>query len=486
MGHWDDIWDSLDSTEIGDTTYMYDYYKEFLGNKIKGKRILEIGCGTGVNSILMAAAGAKVSVMDYSKEALEVVNKLSANLDIELIHMDMFKSDIRNKYDIVHSEGVWLYDIDGNRYLDAYNNVSHVGHCHPHVANAIAKQSHRLNTSTRYLHGYILELAERITKMMPKPLSTCMFVCTGSEANELAWQMSKVVSGNNGALITKFSYHGSTSAIKQFSTESIPQEKLPTHVQTLFAPTSDTTYLKPDSGFDIAITELNKHGHQPAMLLLDTAFVSDGIYTSPKGYLRILFAKTREAGGLCVADEVQSGFGRLGQHFWGFQFDDVIPDIVTMGKPMGNGHPIAAVVTRPEIADALAKESGYFNTFGGNPVSCAAGLAVLDVIEKEALHENAREVGQFLRERLEMLRKKYPVLGEIHGSGLLQGIDILKPDETPAPDLADEIMNNMRESGVLIGTTGPSYSTLKIRPPIVFHREHVEILIAALVKALDR
>jgi len=386
----------------------------------------------------------------------------------------------------VHSEGVWLYDVDGNRYLDAYNNVAHVGHCHPHVANAIAKQSRRLNTSTRYMHGYILELAERITKEMPEPLSICMFVCTGSEANELAWQMAKVFSENKGALITKFTYHGSTSATKQFSTESVPQENLPQHVQTLFAPTSDSTYLKPDSGIDSAIMELDKHGHQPAMVILDTAFVSDGIYTAPKGYLRTLFEKTRNAGGLCVADEVQGGFGRLGQHFWGFQFDDVIPDIVTMGKPMGNGHPLAAVVTRPEIAEALAKDSGYFSTFGGNPVSCAAGLAVLDVIEKEALQENALEVGQFLRERLETIRKKYSVLGEIHGSGLLQGIDILKPNGTPAPDLADEIMNDMREDGVLIGTTGPSYSTLKIRPPIVFQREHVEILIAALMRALKK
>jgi 4-aminobutyrate aminotransferase-like enzyme len=387
---------------------------------------------------------------------------------------------------IVHSEGVWLYDVDDNRYLDAYNNVAHVGHCHPHVANAIAKQSRRLNTSTRYLHNYILELAARITEGMPESLNTCMFVCTGSEANELAWQMAKVFTGNNGALITKFSYHGSTSTIKQFSTETISQENLPQHVQTLFAPTSDTNYLKPDSGFESAVTKLNKHGHQPGMLLLDTAFVSDGIFTSPKGYLSVLFERTRDARGLCVADEVQGGFGRLGQHFWGFQFDDVIPDVVTLGKPMGNGHPLAAVVTRPEIAAALAEDSGYFNTFGGNPVSCAAGLAVLDVIEKEGLQENALEVGQFLRERLKLLRKKYPVLGDIHGSGLLQGIDILKPDGTSDPDLADEIMNDMRENGVLIGTTGPNYATLKIRPPIVFQREHVEILITTLVKALEK
>jgi 4-aminobutyrate aminotransferase-like enzyme/Ser/Thr protein kinase RdoA (MazF antagonist) len=386
---------------------------------------------------------------------------------------------------IVRGEGVWLYDRDGNRYLDAYNNVAHVGHGHPHVVNAIANQARQLNTSARYMHGLILELAEQITRRMPEPLSVCMFVCTGSEANELAWQMSKLVSGNSGALITKFSYHGSAAATMQFSTETIPQEKLPSHVKTLFAPASDSTFRKPDSGLSSAITALDEHGHQPAMLILDTAFVSDGIYTSPKGYLKTLYAKTRAAGGLCIADEVQGGFGRLGHHFWGFQFDDVIPDIVTLGKPMGNGHPLAAVVTRPEIAETLANEMGYFNTFGGNPVSCAAGLAVLEVIEKEALGRNALEVGQYLGERLAGLQRDYPVIGEIHGSGLLQGIDIVKPDGALDPELADCIMNHMRQNGVLIGTTGQHYPTLKIRPPIVFQVEHADILLVALMEALD-
>jgi len=230
---------------------------------------------------------------------------------------------------------------------------------------------------------------------------------------------------------------------------------------------------------------LDEHGHQPAMLILDTAFVSDGIYTSPEGYLNTLFAETHTAGGLCIADEVQGGFGRLGQHFWGFQFDDAIPDIVTLGKPMGNGHPLAAVVTRPKIAEAFANEVGYFNTFGGNPVSCAAGLAVLEVIEKEALQPNALEVGQYLKERLAILQRDYPVIGEFHGSGLILGIDIIKPDGAPNPEMADQIMNHLRENGVLIGTTGQNYATLKVRPPIVFQKEHAEILLVAMTKALD-
>jgi len=386
---------------------------------------------------------------------------------------------------IVRGEGVWLYDCDDNRYLDVYNNVPHVGHCHPHVVNAIANQSRLLNTSTRYMHDLILALAERITAQMPEPLSVCTFVCTGTEANELAWRMSKLVSGSSGALVTKHAYHGNADATIQFSPEEVPLDKLPSHVQTLFAPISNTSFRQPDSGIDSAISALNETGHRPAMLLLDAACTSDGIFTSPNDYLRTLFTKTRAAGGLCVADEVQAGFGRLGQHFWGFQFDDVVPDIVTMGKPMGNGHPLAGVVTRPEIAAALAGDTGYFNTFGGNPVSCAAGLAVLDVIEKEELQRNALEVGQYISERFSVLQEKYPVIGEAHGAGLLQGLDIVKSDGTPDPELADRLMNHMRENGVLIGTTGPFYHVLKIRPPLVFQKEHADILLATLTIALN-
>jgi len=326
---------------------------------------------------------------------------------------------------IVRGMGVWLYDDDGNRYLDAYNNVAHVGHCHPHVLNAITKQGRLLNTSTRYMHGLILELAEQITSRMPESLSVCMFVCTGSESNELAWQMSKLVSGNSGALITQYSYHGNSDATTKFSTETIPQERLPSHIQTIHAPTSNTTFREPDSGMSGAIRILNEQGHQPAMLILDSGFTSDGIYTVPKGYLRALYANTRAVGGLCVADEVQAGFGRLGSHFWGFNFDDVVPDIVTMGKSMGNGHPIAAVVTRPDIAEVLERGTGYFNTYGGNPVSCAAGLAVLNVIEKEGLQQNALEIGQYIRDRLLPIQKDYPVVAEPHGSGPLLGVDII-------------------------------------------------------------
>jgi len=386
---------------------------------------------------------------------------------------------------IVRGEGVWLYDIEGNRYLDVYNNVAHAGHCHPHVVKAIADQARKLNTSTRYMHDLILELAEHITSRMPEPLSVCMFVCTGSEANELAWRMAKLVSGNNGALITGFSYHGNGDATIGFSTEEVPREKLPAHVQPLFAPLSNTAFRQPDSGITESIKALGERGHRPAMLLLDSGFTSDGIYTPPQGYLSKLYTETRSAGGLCVADEVQAGFGRLGRHFWGFEFDNVVPDIVTMGKPMGNGHPVAAVVTRPEIAEALAAETGYFNTYGGNPVSCAAGLAVLNVIEKEELQQNALQVGKYLRERLLAIQKDHPILGEPHGSGLLLGADIVKADGSPDPDLAGRIMNHMRQNGVLIGTTGPNHNVLKIRPPIVFNQEHSDILLAALVKALD-
>jgi 4-aminobutyrate aminotransferase-like enzyme/Ser/Thr protein kinase RdoA (MazF antagonist) len=385
---------------------------------------------------------------------------------------------------IVRGEGVWLYDDEGDRYLDVYNNVPHVGHCHPRVVQAISRQARMLNTSTRYLHGLILELAERITGRLPEPLSVCMFVCTGTEANELAWRMAKLVSSNDGALITGYSYHGNSDAVIGFSSEEVPREKLPTHVATLCAPLSNTIFREPDSGLREAIKTLGEWDHRPAMLVLDSGFTSDGIFTSPSGYLRTLYAETRRAGGLCVSDEVQAGYGRLGQHFWGFEFDDVVPDIVTMGKPMGNGHPLAAVVTRPEIAEALADETGYFNTFGGNPVSCAAGLAVLEVIEVEGLQHNALVMGNYLRERILGLRKDYPALGEPHGAGLLLGVDVLNADISPDPELAYRIMNHMRQNRVLIGTTGPNANVLKIRPPIVFNQEHAELLLASLANAL--
>jgi len=384
---------------------------------------------------------------------------------------------------ILRGQGVWLYDEQGKRYLDVYNNVAHVGHAHPHVLNAINKQGKRLNTSTRYLHGLILELAERLADSMPEPLSVCMFVCTGTEANDLAWRMAQLATGNSGGLISKFSYHGNSNAIINFSTESLTEEKLPAHMQTIYPPTSNATYLQPDAGIGRSIQALTQSGHSPAMLILDSGFTSDGIYSAPQGYLKTLYEKTRAAGGLCVADEVQAGFGRFGDHFWGFEYDGVVPDFVTMGKSMGNGHPIAALVTRPDIAEVLANETGYFNTYGGNPVSCAAGLAVLDVIEREGLQQNALQVGQFIVEGLNRLRREYPMLGLPHGSGLLLGIDVNQADGTPDPIKANQIMNHMREHGVLIGLTGKGRNVLKIRPPIVFRLEHAEILLKAIQQA---
>jgi 4-aminobutyrate aminotransferase-like enzyme/Ser/Thr protein kinase RdoA (MazF antagonist) len=386
---------------------------------------------------------------------------------------------------IVRAEGVWMYDSEGNRYLDVYNNVPHVGHCHPHVVKAIASQARRLNTNTRYMHGLILELAARLTQRMPESLSVCMFVCTGTEANELAWRMAKLASKNSGALVTRHAYHGNGDASIMFSPEEVPLNKLPPYVQTFSAPFSNDAFHQPDSGINTAIAALEQAGYRPGMLLLDTAFTSDGIFTAPQGYLNTLFSATRSAGGFCVADEVQAGFGRFGHHFWGFQLDDVVPDIVTMGKPIGNGHPLAAVLTRPEIAAALADDTGYFNTFGGNPVSCAAGLAVLDVIEAEDLQRNALEVGGYLSERFAALQKEYPFIGAAHGAGLLQGLEIVKPNGTPDPDLANRVMNLLRENGVLIGTTGRHYHVLKIRPPMVFQLEHADILLATLTKVLD-
>ena len=234
-----------------------------------------------------------------------------------------------------------------------------------------------------------------------------------------------------------------------------------------------------------AIETLDRRVVRLAGFIIDTIVSSGGVVSPPSGYLSTIAGIVRDAGGLFIADEVQPGFGRTGRHFWGYQADHFVPDIVTMGKPMGNGHPLAGIVARRDVTEAFAAGGRYFNTFGGNPVSCAAGLAVLEVIEKEALQHNALEVGQYLKERLAILQRDYPVIGEFHGSGLILGIDIIKPNGAPNSEMADQIMNHMRENGVLIGTTGKNYATLKVRPPIVFQKEHAEILLVAMTKALD-
>src|SRR3954468_9287071 len=293
---------------------------------------------------------------------------------------------------VVRGEGCWLYDDTGRKYLDAYNNVPHVGHCHPHVVNAIAAQARRLNLNTRYLHETIVEYAERLSATLPEGLEVCMFVCTGTEANELAWRMAQAGSGAQGAVATAFAYHGNSTFVSSFSAEELCLGRPLPNIKTIPSPDGyGGRYRREVQGWaeqyaahvDKAIQALQGEGYGVAAVYFDSVFLCDGIWTAPPGFLEYVFQRVRAAGGLCIADEVQGGFGRTGEHFWSFAFAEVMPDIVTVGKPMGNSHPIGAMITTQDIAAKFAKTCGYFNTFGGNPVSCAAGAAVLDVLERE-------------------------------------------------------------------------------------------------------
>ena len=386
---------------------------------------------------------------------------------------------------IVRGAGVWLYDAHGKQYLDLYNNVPHVGHCHPQVVAAITKQLGTLNTHTRYLHGNVLELAERLTGKLPAELDNVMFSCTGSEANELALRIARAVTGNTGIVVTDSAYHGNTQAIYEISTEDIPQDEVPDYVVTVPSPDTYRDEFNADdyaNHVHAAIASLRSRGLRPAAFIIDTIISSGGVVTPPAGYLRNAAEIVRAAGGLFIADEVQPGFARTGENFWGFEADDCVPDIVTLGKPMGNGHPIAATIARSDLIDEFSTHSQYFNTFGGNPVSCAAGLAVLDVIEQEDLQLNALTTGQYLTDGLTALANKHNAIGDIRGSGFFKAVELVTDREarTPAKDLAATVVNALRSRGILIGSIGPHDNILKLRPPMVFGREHADFFLGVL------
>jgi 4-aminobutyrate aminotransferase-like enzyme/Ser/Thr protein kinase RdoA (MazF antagonist) len=396
----------------------------------------------------------------------------------------------------VRGEGVWLIDATGRSYLDAYNNVPQVGHCHPTVVRALAQQAATLNTNTRYLYESAIDYAERLTATMPSGLSVCMFVCSGSEANDLAWRLAKAHTGNAGAIVMEDAYHGTTDAVYELSpAEQGEGRPLAEHVAAVPAPDGYRGKFRKDDPqyadryakrIDHAIATLDAQGFAPAAFYLDLILSSNGILVPPQGYLSAAFEKVRAAGGLCVADEVQSGFGRTGDHFWGFSTHDVVPDIVTLGKPIGNGYSMAAVVTRPEIVASLIEESEFFSTTGGNPVACEVGLAVLDVLEREGLQERAAIVGAQLRSHIEELAIQHPVIGEVRGAGLYIGVELVRDHSTlePAAEEAAAIVNRMRDQGVLVGIAGPNANVLKIRPPLVFDESHAIQLTDALEAAL--
>jgi len=396
---------------------------------------------------------------------------------------------------LVRGDGVWLIDVEGRRYLDCYNNVPVVGHAHPVVADAIARQSRLLNTNVRYLFDAVVELAERLVATMPPGLDTVSFVNSGSEANDLAWRLLTNATGGGGALITDFAYHGVTTAIADLSPEEWGRAGRPPHVATVPAPDGYRgPHRREEPGWalryaehvDEAVAELAERGIGLAATYVDGAFTSDGILSPPPEYLVDVVRRTHAAGGLYVADEVQGGYGRFGGSFWSFEAHGIEPDVVTLGKPMGNGFPVAAVVARREILERMADVGRYFSTFGGNPVACAAALAVLDVIEEERLQERALEVGDHVRAGLAELAGHHEAIGEVRGHGLMIGVQLVgdRDARTPAPELADAVANGLRERGVLVGTTGREDDALKIRPPLPFDRSHADLLLATLDETL--
>ena len=366
---------------------------------------------------------------------------------------------------VVRGEGVWLYDADGNRLLDAYNNVPVVGHCHPRVTEAVVRQTRLLNTHARYLYEPLIELAERLTASMPpgSGLDTVMLVNSGSEANELAWRFALAATGGQAGILTDHAYHGVTTAIADFSPEEWPTGFRPTNVETIAPPGTDGTNLQ---------AALERLQAPLAATFIDGAFTSDGIRFPPPEEVQAIVDQTHAAGGLFVADEVQAGHGRTGDHLWSFVHYGITPDLVTLGKPMGNGYPVAAVITRREIAERLAATNHVFSTFGGNPVAAQAALAVLDVIEDERLVEHAARVGSRLVRSLEELGL------EVRGRGLLVGVELA------SADLAERVVNQLRDEGILIGRTGRDENVLKIRPPLVFADEHADLVVDAVCRAV--
>jgi 4-aminobutyrate aminotransferase-like enzyme/Ser/Thr protein kinase RdoA (MazF antagonist) len=393
---------------------------------------------------------------------------------------------------LVRGAGAWMEDPHGRRYLDAYNNVPVVGHAHPRVVDAIARQAALLNTNTRYLHEHVVELAERLTASMPDGLDTVMFVNSGSEANDLAWRLATTVTGGNTGIVTDWAYHGVTHAIADFSPSEWTRGVEPAAVETYPAP---STFRGPyadaaDPGAVAAaqlaatLERIAGSGRSPAALFVDATFTADGIFVPPPAVLQAIVDGARRAGALYVADEVQSGHGRTGDGLWGFGAWGVTPDIVTLGKPMGNGHPVAAVVTRSDIVDRFAEQTTFFSTFGGNPVACAAALAVLDVIEDEGLVANAAAVGDWLRSRLAELAARHPAIGDVRGRGLMTGVELVGPGGEPATELASRVKNGMAERGVLIGTSAREGNVLKIRPPLCITRDEARLIVDALDEAL--
>lgn len=417
-------------------------------------------------------------LVDYRKEHLG--KSLSLQYDVPL--------------EMVRGAGVYLMDRLGRKYLDTVNNVAHVGHEHPEVVAAGKAQMNLINTNTRYLHPSINQLAETLLETLPEELSVLHFVNSGSEANELAIRMAYASGGGTDVIASEVGYHGNTNqcvAMSSYKFDGKGGKGKPEH--TAIFPMPDAfrgKYRGPDTGTKYAgevkdcINQIEEKGRKAAALIVEPIISCGGQVELPDGFLDQAYSFARKAGAVCISDEVQTGCGRMGSVFWGFQLYDVVPDIVTIGKPLGNGHPVAAVACTKEVAEAFANGMEYFNTFGGNPVSCTIANSVLTVVKEEGLQQNALEVGNYLKDGLKVLQKDYPIIGDVRGKGLFLGFELVDARLSPLSAQAKYLANRMKEHGILMSTDGPDNNVLKIKPPMVFNKSQADLLLKYLRKIL--
>jgi len=396
---------------------------------------------------------------------------------------------------IVKGEGAWLYDADGKKYLDMYNNVPTVGHCHPYVVKRITEQVQTLNVHTRYLHETIVEYSERLLSTFDESLNMLVMTCTGSESNDIAIRMAREHTGKMGIICTDDAYHGNTTVVDEIATQFHQGQVKGCNVKSI--PTPDS--YRPLGGLmgkalglayankvKQAIDEFNTEGIGLAAMLICPILANESLPDIPEQFIQLAAKHVRDAGGLVIFDEVQAGFGRTGC-MWGHEQTGVVPDIVTLGKPMGNGHPVAGVVSSAKLMDEFRSRTEYFNTFGGNPVSAAAALAVLDVIENEGLIGNVQHIGSYLRAELNKLKIKHSLIGDIRQRGLFIVVDLVLDTESkePAPQAAHFIVESMKSQGILLSKTGVARNALKMRPPLVFSKDNADQALYALDNALN-
>ena len=468
---------------------LLDKEGDFPGVAAPSERDIWLGLSPNPSRLLGLADAARAPREDRESLRRQRRERLSGNLSLsyeEPLH-------------IVRGYRAFLYDSEGHSYLDMVNNVCHVGHSHPRVVRALSRQAAVLNTNTRYLHRNIVELAERLTSLLPAPLEVAFFVNSGSEANDLALRLARARTRRKDTLVLDGSYHGNLTSLIEVSPYKFDGpggEGAPSYVHKLDMPDgyrgrhrrSDPTYgERYVEDATRVLSSLASRGTPVGAAIAEAILSCGGQVVLPPGYLAALFRAVREAGGVAIADEVQVGFGRVGARFWGFDSEDAIPDIVTMGKPFGNGHPMGAVVTTRDVARAFQTGMEYFNTFGGNPVSCAVGLAVLDVLEDEHLQENARAMGELLLAGIRSLQSRHPILGDVRGRGLFLGFEMVKDRGSlePAAAEASALVNRMKEEGILLSTDGPLHNVIKIKPPLVFESANADFFLTRLDGVLE-